>query len=177
MSTAAVDSPQGSLVPFAIPMPADAVPEIVELNIAEDDDRMWVPQTDDVWLRPLCFSVSGGYWVNLLKVKRSGILSRHRHPGPVHAHVLAGRWKYLEHEWTAETGSYAFEPPGETHTLWVPPDVKEMITLFHVTGSLIYVNEQGEQTGYEDVFTKIEACRRHFDKVGLGADFVRRFIR
>jgi 2,4'-dihydroxyacetophenone dioxygenase len=27
------------------------------------------------------------------------------------------------------------------------------------------------------VFTKIDMCRRHFEQVGLGADFVDRFIR
>jgi hypothetical protein len=38
-----------------------------------------------------------GCW-NLLRVRKSGILSRHRHPGPVHAFVLKGSWRYLEHE-------------------------------------------------------------------------------
>jgi hypothetical protein len=46
----------------------------------------------------------------------AGLLSRHRHPGPVHGFVLKGDWKYLEHEWTASQGSYIFEPPGEQ--LW-----------------------------------------------------------
>jgi hypothetical protein len=42
---------------------------------------------------------------------------------------------------------------------------------------MVYVDEQGRQTGYEDVFTKIEMCRAHYIKVGLGADFVSSFIR
>src|SRR5258708_29885112 len=52
----------------------------------------------------------------------------------VHAFTLRGRWRYLEHDWIATPGDYTFEPPGETHTLVVPDDVKEMATLFHVTG-------------------------------------------
>ncbi len=52
-----------------------------------------------------------------------GILSRHRHDGPVHAYVIKGRWYYLEHDWTAIEGSYAHEIPGEVHTLYVPDDV------------------------------------------------------
>ena len=172
-----LESPAEAIVPYQLPFPVDAIPEIVLPDIAGEDERLWVPQTESVWLRPLCLSVSGGYWVNLLRVRKSGVLSRHRHPGPVHAYVLKGRWKYLEHSWTAETGSYAFEPPGETHTLVVPPDVEEMITLFHVTGGMVYVDPHGNQTGYEDVFTKVEACRRHYEKVGLGADHVRHFIR
>jgi 2,4'-dihydroxyacetophenone dioxygenase len=31
--------------------------------------------------------------------------------------------------------------------------------------------------GYEDVFTKIDMCRKHFEAVGLGADFTKQFIR
>ena len=35
----------------------------------------------------------------------------------------------------------------------------------------------GEVLGYEDVFTKIDACREHYKAVGLGEDFVDQFIR
>lgn len=70
-----------------------------------------------------------------------------------------------------------FEPPGETHTLMVDAGTDEMITLFNVSGAMIYLDEKGRQTGYEDVFTKIEMCRKHYAKVGLGASYVKRFIR
>jgi 2,4'-dihydroxyacetophenone dioxygenase len=65
----------------------------------------------------------------------------------VHAFTLRGRWRYLEHDWVASPGDYAFEPPGETHTLVVPDDVKEMATLFHVTGGYTYVDPYGEALG------------------------------
>ena len=169
MPISKIESTNEAPIPYQLPFPVDVLSDIVLANIAGADERLWVPQTEHVSLRPLCFSVSGGYWVNLLRVRKAGILTRHRHPGPVHAYVLKGRWRYLEHDWIAETGSYAFEPPGETHTLVVPEDVAEMITLFHVTGSMIYMDPHGQVTGYEDVFTKIETCRRHFEAVGLGA--------
>jgi 2,4'-dihydroxyacetophenone dioxygenase len=105
------------------------------------------------------------------------VLSRHRHPNAVHGLVLKGRWRYLEHDWIAEEGSYVFEPPGETHTLVVPDGVEEMITYFQVNGVMYYVDPLGKAVGYEDVFTKIDMCRAHFAGVGLGADYVDRFIR
>ena len=111
------------------------------------------------------------------KVKKAGVLSRHRHPQPVHGFVLKGRWHYLEHDWTAEEGGYVYEPPGETHTLVVPDDLEEMITYFQVNGMMCYVDPWGEVTGYEDVFTKIDLCRKHFAEVGLGEDYVDQFIR
>jgi quercetin dioxygenase-like cupin family protein len=164
-------------MPYQLPMPAEARPEIVVAQAIPDDDRVWVPQGENVWFRPLCLNVSQGYWMNLLRVRKSGVLSRHRHPGPVHGLVLRGRWHYLEHDWVASEGSYVFEPPGETHTLVVPDDVEEMITYFQVNGVMYYVDPWGAHEGYEDVFTKIDMCRRHFASVGLGAAYVDQFIR
>lgn len=164
-------------MPYQLPFPQDALDEIVIPQVLPDDERVWVPQADSVWFRPLCLNRSQGYWVNLLRVRRAGVLSRHRHPNPVHGYVLKGRWRYLEHDWVAEAGGYVFEPPGETHTLVVPEDVEEMITLFQVNGVMYYVDPWGKGIGFEDVFTKIEMCRRHYTDVGLGADYVDRFIR
>lgn len=39
------------------------------------------------------------------------------------------------------------------------------------------VDPWGKNIGYEDVFTKIDMCRKHYEECGLGADFVKRFIR
>lgn len=164
-------------MPYQLDYPADALPEIVVPSAIPDDERIWVPQTDTVSFRPLCLNRSQGYWVNLLRVRGSGVLSRHRHPQPVHGFVLKGRWEYLEHDWTAEEGGYVMEAPGETHTLIVPDDVPEMITLFQVNGVMLYCDPYGKVTGFEDVFTKIDMCREHYTSVGLGEDYVDQFIR
>lgn len=165
------------LIPYAKPQPWGMAPDMVVADVLTGDERLWAPIAADVWSRPLHLNVTGGYYVHLLRVRRSGVLQRHRHTGAVHAYVIRGRWYYLEHDWVAEEGSYVFEPPAETHTLTVPPDCAEMITLFTVNGALIYVDPQGVATGYDDVFARIEQYRAHFDSVGLGADYVRRFMR
>ena len=76
-----------------------------------------------------------------------------------------------------DEGSYVYEPPGETHTLYVPEDVEEMITYVQVNGVMYYTDPYGKGMGYEDVFTKIEMCNKHFEAVGLGADYTKQFIR
>jgi hypothetical protein len=166
-------------VPFLGQQPPGMVPDFVvpQALDLDADERLWVPQSPDVSFRPLLLSVTQGYFVNLLRVRLNGVLSRHRHAGPVHSFTLRGRWHYLEHDWFAEEGGYAFEPPGETHTLVVPDGVSEMITLFHVTGAYVYVDPYGSATGYEDVFTKLEAARRHYDAIGLGAAHADQFLR
>src|SRR5690606_30401801 len=95
------------------------------ITAVPEDERVWVPQAEGVWFRPLFLNTLRGQWCNLLRVRRAGILSRHLHPQPVHGYVIKGRWHYLEHDWVAETGSYVFEPPGEIHTLTVPEDCAE----------------------------------------------------
>ncbi|PMR81802.1 cupin [Halomonas urumqiensis] len=164
-------------MPYQYPQPSEAAMEIVVPHTIPDDERVWVPQAENVHFRPLCLNVSQGYWVNLLRVRKSGVLSRHRHPNPVHGVVLKGRWRYLEHDWVATEGSYVYEPPGETHTLVVDDDVEEMITLFQVNGVMAYVDPWGKHLGYEDVFTKIDMCRKHYEACGLGGEYVDQFIR
>ena len=70
-----------------------------------------------------------------------------------------------------------YEPPGEVHTLVVDGESDEMITLFHVQGALIYVDDTGRQIGYDDVHTKLKLACDHFEKIGLGADFAVQFVR
>ena len=85
------DKDENNRFPYQLPMPQDVLPEIVIPNAVPEDERLWVKQADNVFFRPLCLNVSQGYWMNLLKVTKSGVLSRHRHPNPVHGFVLKGR--------------------------------------------------------------------------------------
>ena len=161
--------PDREKIPYARPQPFGMQLDLLNPHAMDLDaePELWVPQAEGVEFRPLLLNVSQGYYVNLLRVRRAGVLSRHRHSGPVHAITLRGRWSYLEHDWVATTGSYAFEPPDETHTLVVPEDVGEMVTLFHVTGGYTYVDPQGVAAGYEDVFTKLEAAKAHYERTGV----------
>jgi hypothetical protein len=95
----------------------------------------------------------------------------------VYGLVLKGSWRYLEHDWVAEEGGFVYEPPGEVHTLVVDEGVDEMITMFNVNGAMVYLNESGDTVGYEDVFTKINMCRAHYEEIGLGAQFIDQFVR
>jgi len=166
------------LVPYQKPQPRDMRADMVIPDaLGGGDPRVWVPLAEHVASRPLQFNVTLGQYTHVMRVTRAGLIARHRHSGGVHALVLKGRWHYLEHAWFAEEGSYIFEPPGETHTLVVPEGCNEMVTLFQVNGSLMYVDPQGVTTGYTDVFTRIEAARAHYAAVGLGEGYVDQFIR
>jgi 2,4'-dihydroxyacetophenone dioxygenase len=177
------ERPTSEAIPYQGPALSNVAKDLIVPNIfhsasfTNQDERLWVPQAPGIAFRPLLFSVSQGYFVNLLRVRRSGILSRHRHTGPVHAFTMEGRWHYLEHDWWAEEGGYSYEPSGDIHTLEVPDGVEEMITLFHATGAYVYVDPAGNPAGVEDVFSKLKSAKEHYEKVGLGKEFAERLIR
>src|SRR5260221_13648928 len=132
---------------YALPQPSDMAPDLF-LSGALDldaDAGPWIPQSPGVSFRPLILNASQGYYVNLLRVTGAGLLSRHRHSGPVHAFTLRGSWHYLEHEWTAAAGGYVFEPAGISHTLVVSSRV--LVPLFHVTGGSVDRGGEGEAHG------------------------------
>ncbi len=143
------------------------IDEIV-INDCLEENEYWIEHRAGVRFRPVAFNVSQGGWTNILRMTPGTQMPRHYHTGPVHGFTLQGSWRYLEHDWTAPSGTYILEPPGEAHTLVCEADqTVDMITFFIVTGSLIYTDEQGNQTGYEDVFTRLEKVRAHFDAVGI----------
>ena len=93
-------------IAYQKPQPVGMVPDVFIGSALEldGDEREWVPQSPTVAFRPLVLNVSQGYYINILRVRSSGVLSRHRHSGPVHAFTLRGSWRYLEHDWVASPG-------------------------------------------------------------------------
>ena len=56
-----VEVDENPRVPYQLPMPPDALPEIVVADaLSAGDDRKLVQQTEHVFFRPLCLNVSQG---------------------------------------------------------------------------------------------------------------------
>jgi 2,4'-dihydroxyacetophenone dioxygenase len=91
VSSLAATQAKPDKIPYALPQPWGMASDMMEANIlAEDDERLWVPVAPDIWSRPIHLNPVGGFYVHLLKVKKSGVLQRHRHSGQVHAYVIKG---------------------------------------------------------------------------------------
>jgi 2,4'-dihydroxyacetophenone dioxygenase len=177
MSELDVTRSDATAAPYLGRQPEDMRPDLVVADVWPEDERLWVPLGDGVWSRALHFDVTHGQYTHLMRVTRQGIIARHRHTGPVFAHILKGRWHYLEHDWVAEEGGFVFEPPGETHTLVIPEGCEEMATVFQVNGALVYVVQDGTAIGYDDVFTRLEGTRRHYESVGIAPEYLDTLIR
>ncbi len=141
------------------------------------EDHKWYALGKMGKVRPLMFDVGNGSWVSILKAQGSGTIQKHRHASPVTAWTLDGAWGYREHDWVARAGSFAYEPAGHIHTLYIDPAVGHMTALFHVMGPLVYLDEDNNAVDYDDVFLRLDRYTQHCKAVGLGEDFVRSLIR
>src|SRR5438067_13698578 len=98
------------------------------------------------------------------------MLGTHYHVGTVRGYTMRGHWRYLEHDWVAKPATFIYEPAGEAHTLVITEDSPEpAIILFIVEGGLIYLDkhQDGGFAAYEDGFTMLDLCRKHYREAGL----------
>jgi 2,4'-dihydroxyacetophenone dioxygenase len=109
--------------------------------------------------------------------EHAGLVNRHYHPHHIFAYTISGKWGYLEHDWTATKGDFVYETPGESHTLVCYEHPDPMKVFFVVSGPLMWLDEHGETTGHYDVYDYVKAAREHYEKVGIGADYVDTLIR
>lgn len=146
--------------------PAPLPTDLADLAIAAEL-LPWVPNGQGLSFKPLHFSPSTGMWVNLIRVAPGGHISRHLHTGgSVHGYVLKGSWRYLEHDWVAEAGSYVWEPPGDVHTLEVRGD-EEMITLFFVHGVIQYLDQSDQLIQQDDMRSRQRRYLEHCEAEGI----------
>ena len=151
---------------------AGALETILERQLSDRaidiDSVPWVPQGERVWFKPLRFDLTSGNWVNLLKVKGGGRVNRHRHTGGyVMGYCVLGRWHYLEREWVANPGTFIYEPPGDIHTLVVDEGQEEMQTLFIISGTIQYLDDEDNIFYQDDVFTKLERYLNYCKENGI----------
>ena len=139
-------------------------------NTKLDDDRLWVPYVDGVWIQPCCFNLTSGGFSLILKGLPGAMLGTHYHVGSVHGYTMHGDWRYLEHEWVAKPGTFIYEPAGEAHTLVITDDSPEpAVIFFMVEGGLIYLDKAVDAgfASYEDGFTFLELSRKYYHKTDL----------
>ncbi|WP_411826638.1 2,4'-dihydroxyacetophenone dioxygenase family protein [Luteolibacter sp. AS25] len=146
----------------------DVTPEFM----ADEDN--WIPYIPGVDFIPLWFgNRSQPGFSNILRVQPGSQLNPHYHPAGVYGFTIQGSWRYLEHDWVANTGSFLWEPPGEAHTLVVDADAKvPMMTYFVSLGGLVYLEsmENPVPVGYDDGFTLLEIALEHYKNTGKDVD-------
>lgn len=119
----------------------------------DPDALPWAEWGPGINVKLLRVSDETGSYVLMAKFGADVTLPRHRHFGTVDAYTISGRWRYLEYDWVATTGSYVHEPPGATHTLHTD---EETVVVFTVNGGLLLLGPNDELLFYEDFATARE---------------------
>ena len=145
-----------------------------------DNERKWIPYAEGIWFQPCSYDLSAGAFSLVLKAVPGASLGTHYHVGQVYGFTLNGNWRYLEHDWVAQPGTFVFEPAGEAHSLVVTEDSPEpAIIFFMISGALIYLDKpvNGTLAAYEDAFSALEFSRAYYREAGLDVSELDRIIR
>lgn len=116
--------------------------EQIATSYVDTEAHPWFPFTpysNEVYLKALKIEPVSGTFVTLLKAPGEMQLPRHHHCGTVMVYTIAGRWKYLEHDWTATPGSFIYETAASVHTP-VAVGCEAVITLNIQVGDSLYMD-------------------------------------
>ena len=92
------------------------------------------------------------------------LLTPHYHSGAVHAYTVEGRWRYLEYDWVATSGSYVYEQPGTVHTLSIELPT---LAIFVVNGAIVNVSSEGAPTAILDAWTALDLYTKGLAAAGI----------
>ncbi len=132
--------------------------EQVTTSYVDAPSYPWIPfspYSEEVFLKVLKCDPISGTFVTLLKAPGDVRLPKHHHCGIVIVYTVQGRWKYLEHAWTAAAGSVVYETAASTHTP-VGAGPEEVITLNVQVGDSIYLDDAGGVLAIENWKTMLE---------------------
>jgi hypothetical protein len=126
--------------------------ETIDTALIDVESLPWIPfapYSDKFMLKLIKVDPITGQWISLLKLPPDSELPLHHHAGTVMVWTIAGKWRYLEHDWVAGPGSFVFETAGSRHT---PVSVgnDEVITLNIVQGDWNLLSPDGAVLAIEN---------------------------
>ncbi|WP_436771671.1 2,4'-dihydroxyacetophenone dioxygenase family protein [Yinghuangia sp. YIM S09857] len=143
------------------------IPEAAHVGV---EDVPWVENHayPGTMMRLLRADLAEGTYVMAGRLPAGLEVGTHRHIGAVHMFTLAGAWGYREHGFVNRAGSYLYEPPGSTHTLFVPADnteVTETLTIVH--GVTEYLDADGNVVAVSDAAANLRGYYESCEAAGL----------
>jgi len=126
--------------------------ETVDTALIDVESLPWMPfapYSDKFHLKLIKVDPISGQWITLLRLPAGTELPLHHHAGTVMVWTIAGKWRYLEHDWVATPGSFVFETAGSRHTPVAVGD-DEVITLNIVQGDWNIMSPEGAVLAIEN---------------------------
>jgi 2,4'-dihydroxyacetophenone dioxygenase len=128
------------------------------------NDVPWVPNPAyaGTEFRLLKADLAAGLYVMHGRLPSGMEVGTHHHTGSVHMITLSGSWGYREHDYLNTAGSYLYEPPDSTHTLFVPVQDEVTETYSIIYGETEYFDADGQLVAVSNAETNLrgfyEAC-------------------
>lgn len=143
--------------------------QTIDTALIDVESMPWIPfapYSDDIQLKLIKVDPIRGEWVTLLKIPGRMELPMHHHAGTVMVWTVAGKWKYLEHDWVGTPGSFVFETAASRHT---PVNVgdEEVITLNIVQGDWNIVTPEGAVLAIENWKSMMERYLNYCKQQGI----------
>jgi hypothetical protein len=143
-------------------------PEIA-IAAMPDDERVWVPQAENVWFRPLFLNTVSGQWCN---PAARAACRRPVAPSPSQRRLRLrdqGLVALPRARLGGDRGKLRLRARPGRSTRWSSPaDCAEMITFFNISGAMIYVDESGRQTATRTC-TRRSRCAARITPVAVSA--------
>lgn len=126
--------------------------ETIDTALIDVESLPWMPfapYSDEFLVKLIKVDPITGQWITLLKLPPGSVMPLHHHSGTVMVWTIAGKWRYLEHDWVATPGSFVFETAGTRHTPAAVGD-DEVITLNIVMGDFNLLSPEGAVLAIEN---------------------------
>ncbi|MDD2545697.1 MAG: 2,4'-dihydroxyacetophenone dioxygenase family protein [Burkholderiaceae bacterium] len=143
--------------------------ETIDTALIDVESLPWMPfapYSDKFMIKLIKADPITGQWITLLKLPPDSELPLHHHAGTVMVWTIAGRWRYLEHDWVAGPGSFVYETAGTRHTPVSVGD-EEVVTLNIVQGDWNLLSPEGAVLAIENWKSMMERYLNYCQQQGI----------
>jgi quercetin dioxygenase-like cupin family protein len=137
-------------------------------SLCRSEELPWAELAPGIEMKVLRVGAGGDRYTLMNRFAPGTVLPKHVHHGEVHAWTIAGRWGYLEYDWTAGPGDYIHEAEGSVHTLAVPESSPEPAVIqFVIERGMDFLDDDDQPFHTEDATTITELYLASLDAAGI----------
>lgn len=143
--------------------------EQIQTALIEDESVPWMPFTPHaprVMVKVFKVDSIRGDMVLLMRAPVGAGLPRHQHSSTAIVYTIAGRWKYLEHDWIAGPGSLVYPTAASSHIRQVV-GAEDALTLNLFSGDLAFLGPAGQVLAIENWRSMLQRYLDHCHRASI----------
>lgn len=148
-------------------MSSELTPYTSTASFIPEEGNVWVPwdEASGTEIKLVKLNPITGEMLVFIKLLPGQTLTKHFHPGTVVVYTMQGSWSYGE-GWIASAGDCVYETAGSTHA---PTSMSDEPTIIFavIQGALKFVDDEGNEVGYDNWQTLLKLYHDHCAKIGI----------